>query len=379
MNGGIQSLTEEMRRVSRQERKQFGSEAKQQPGKDGSVSPPPFDIGTFALNGTSQEMESQMLDDKFVLGRLAILGQSTVFYAKPNAGKTLLAIWLICDAITCGEMEGKDIFYINADDTHKGLVHKLKLAERHGFLMLAPGYKGFKADHLPKYLDSMIQDEAASGRVLILDTVKKFTDLMRKDVASKFGEAVRQFISQGGTIISLAHVNKHRDDGGKVIFAGTSDLVDDADCAYTLDIVSEDEGTGQRTVAFENFKSRGDVAREAFYRYDYADGTPYHDRLKSVVAVGEAERRIAEKTRRLSSMLEKNKLVIAAIKDCINDGINQKTALVRECSERSGISKPKITKALEEHTGTCLEENQFWHVVVEAKNSHTYHLNYGTF
>jgi len=51
-----------------------------------------FNLASFALNGSGAEMEAKMLDDKFILGRMAILGQSTVIYAKPNTGKTLLAI-----------------------------------------------------------------------------------------------------------------------------------------------------------------------------------------------------------------------------------------------------------------------------------------------
>jgi hypothetical protein len=142
-------------------------------------------------------MELQMLDDKFVLGQMAILGQSTVFYAKPNAGKTLLVLWLICDAIQRGELDGSQVFYINADDTHKGLVYKLKLAEARGFHMLAPGYNDFKAADLSVYLGKMISSQTAKGSVLVLDTTKKFTDPMSKEKGSKFGETVRQFVSQG--------------------------------------------------------------------------------------------------------------------------------------------------------------------------------------
>ena len=104
-----------------------------------------FSLEKFALNGQSTEMESKMLDDKFVLGRLAILGQSTVFYAKPNAGKTLMTIWLLIEQIKTGDISGPDVYYINADDNHKGITFKLKLAERHGFNMLALGYNGFNA------------------------------------------------------------------------------------------------------------------------------------------------------------------------------------------------------------------------------------------
>ena len=102
-------------------------------GKAALDEPPVFDLAKFSMNGQAATMEAQMLEDKFVLGRMAILGQSTIFYAKPNAGKTLLILWLLIQAIRKGEIRAQDVFYINADDTHKGLVFKLKLAEKHGF------------------------------------------------------------------------------------------------------------------------------------------------------------------------------------------------------------------------------------------------------
>ena len=175
----------------------------------------------------------------------------------------------------------------------------------------------------------------------------------------------------------LAHVNKHRDDDNNVIYSGTTDLVDDADCAYTLDTVVEEESTGLRTVKFDNFKARGDVTREAVYRYNYADGTHYDKRLESVEEVGKEERQAAEKKKRLDAMLERNKPAVEAIKDCIHEDINQKTRLIKEASERSGLSKKQISKALSDHNGSKIEENHFWHINKQDKNAHIYQLNYG--
>ena len=341
------------------------------------VTEQPMDLYSFVMNGEAEAMEKQMLDDKFVLGRMAILGQSTALYAKPNAGKTLLTLWLLIKAIERGEITARDVFYINADDSHKGFVYKLKLAEKNGFMMLAPGYKGFKPEKLPEFLNQWTTADEARGKILILDTVKKFTDLMKKDRASKFGECVRQFVMHGGTVVMLAHVNKHRGDDGKVIFSGTSDLVDDADCAYTLDILTEDKATGSRTVMFENIKARGDVAREAVYRYDGAEGTNYTRRLESVEEVGKAEREAAENQRRLDKMLDSNSLAVESIKECIGEGFTQKTALIAEAHQRSGIAKNKISKALADHTGSKVDQYQFWHVNRQDKNAHVYQLNYG--
>jgi hypothetical protein len=336
-----------------------------------------FSLDAFSLNGMAAEMESKMLEDKFILGRMAILGQSTVFYAKPNAGKTLVTIWLLIEAIKKGEIDAKDVFYINADDNHKGLTYKLKLAERHGFNMLAPGYKGFRADMLADYLAGLVAQESASGKILILDTVKKFTDIMRKDVSSKFGESVRQFVSHGGSVIMLAHVNKHKDDEGKVVYSGTTDLVDDADCAYTLDVVTDDKASGQRTVKFENFKSRGDVALDAVYSYDYSEGRNYYERLESVRAVSDDEREAAEKQKQLDARLEINRDAIEAIKDVLREGSRNKTELVKAAHESSGVSRKRIQRALTDHTGKSIADCQYWHVDVQDKNAHVYKLNWG--
>jgi len=344
---------------------------------EGAENDPIFDLKKFSLTGQAENMRKQMLDEKYVLGKMAILGQSTVFYAPPNAGKTLLTLWMIIEGINSGEINGEDVFYINADDNFKGVVHKLELAERHGFEMLVPGHKGFQSDALHTYLAELVRQNNARGKILILDTVKKFTDLMHKEKSSKFGECVRQFVSHGGTVIMLAHTNKHRDDENKVVYSGTTDLVDDADCAYTLDVVTEEKANGLRTVQFTNFKSRGDVANEAVYRYDFADGTTYRERLNSVEAVGQAERQEAEKRKRLDMVLNKNRNAVEVLKECISEGIVNKTELIAQAHERSGITKAKIRAALIDHTGSKISEHQFWHVNVKDKNAHVYQLNYG--
>lgn len=335
-----------------------------------------FDLARFSLRGESEGMKAKMLEDKFILGRMAILGQSTVFYAKPNAGKTLLTIWLVTRAIQSNEMKGDDVFYVNADDNHKGLTYKNELAEKTGFHMLAPGYKEFKPEYLCGMLKKLVKQDTASGKVLILDTVKKFTDLMDKKRSSEFGQYVRQFVLHGGSVVMLAHVNKHRDTDGKVVFTGTSDLVDDADCAYTLDIVTEN-ASGSRTVKFENFKSRGDVASEEVYRYDASDSRSYSDRLNSIQLVPPEEFAQVESQQRITAMLERNQTAIDAIKTCIREGITKKTELVDAAVTRSGLRKKKVQIALEQHAGSAVDQGQLWHVVVGNKNAHVYQLNYG--
>lgn len=339
----------------------------------GATTSPPANLDQFVLNGQSAEMEARMLEDVFVLGRLVILGQSTVIFAKPNSGKTLLSLWLLIEAINDQRIQGSNVFYVNADDSHKGLAHKLRLAEKHGFKMLAPGYAGFKASILVDVLNQMIASGEARGRVLILDTLKKFTDLMKKDRASEFGEVIRQFVLHGGTAIMLAHVNKHRAEDGKVIYSGTSDSVDDADCAYTLDIVTDDTATGIRTVKFENFKARGAVDLEAVYQYDASSEAGYLDRLDSIKQLSDREKTRAERFRKYEMDLDG----IDAIRIAISEGTVLKTELVKTATTRSALSRRTIVRILNEYTGADIDNFEFWNLSVDAanKNAHIYKLN----
>ncbi len=331
-----------------------------------------FSLAQFSLNGKSKQMREKMLEDKYVLGRIAILGQITAIYAKPNSGKTLLTIYLLIEAIKSGELDGSSVFYINADDTYKGLVYKTELAERYGFQMIAPGLEEFDSNLFLRYLQKMIEADTANGVVVILDTLKKFTDIMDKRVASGFGKVMRAFAQAGGTLIMLAHTNKNRDTDGKVVFSGTSDIVDDADCAYTLDVK---ESAGDLcTVIFENIKQRGDVVREAAYTYSRRDGINYLELLASVEELDEDTKRKHREEQQVELRLTRNAQAITAITEAIEAGIHGKTELLEQASKASGISKPKITKALDDHTGTDWAKGSRWRMERGEKNAKHYHL-----
>ncbi len=338
-----------------------------------------FNLSSFSMNGEATHMEEKMLEDKFVLGLLAIMGQSTIWYAPPNVGKTLIMLHLLIEAIKRGDIEAGDVFYINADDHHKGLIHKLKLAEQYGFNMLAPGYMGFKPEMFAAILKAMVLQDKASGKILILDTVKKFTDLMDKKKTAAFGESVRQFIMHGGTLVGNAHTNKHRNDSGGLIYAGTSDLVDDCDAAYMLDAVSNGETTGVKTVKFSNFKNRGSNALIAVYTYDSSEGVSYQQRLESVRCLSHQEISDAVRRKELDEKLERNREAIEAIKQCIRNGVTKKTELVAKAHDLSFVSTEKIKRALKEHEGKVVADHQFWQVNVEDNNCHIYQLNYGAY
>ena len=220
----------------------------------------------------------------------------------------------------------------------------------------------------------MIKSDKARGKVFILDTVKKFTDIMDKKQGTIFGKAVRQFSMHGGTLVGLAHTNKNRNEAGQLIYSGTSDLVDDCDCAYTLDTVTSDDSSGLRTVKFKNIKNRGDVALEAIYKYDFSVGKDYQQRLDSVRSLSNVETQAASNQRDLIKNLESNQKAITVIKEVIRSGVTKKTEIINAVM-KSNISKLKVEKALKDHEGPSLPDSQFWQVRIGDNNAHIYFLN----
>jgi hypothetical protein len=332
----------------------------------------PFCLSRFALNGRSASMRERMLADLYILGRIAILGQFTMIYAPPNAGKTLITIALLIETIKSGTIPGHDILYINADDNYKGLVEKLAIAEAHGFLMLAPGENGYQLTQTESHLMRMVQDGAAYGKVVIFDTCKKFAPIMDKRACSEFAKVIRAFVQAGGSVIMLAHVNKHRDIAGHVIPAGTSDLIDDADCAYTVD--SSTQGDDNVLVVFDNKKSRGDVDDRVTYRYTRTAGQTYKDLVTSVQRVGEQELKSATHAKRVSELMTANNEVINVLMDVLSTGVTLKTEVVKAAVERSHFSRERIRKVLSEHCGKSMADGHFWEVFNGEKHSHHYRL-----
>ena len=62
-----------------------------------------------------------------------MIGQLSTWYGKPNTGKTLLLLWICIEAIREEVIQGQCLYYVNADDTYRGLAEKTQLAEEFGF------------------------------------------------------------------------------------------------------------------------------------------------------------------------------------------------------------------------------------------------------
>jgi hypothetical protein len=324
-----------------------------------------FDLSKFSLFGQTEAMKQKMITDVFVLKDIAILGQATVIYAQFNTGKTLLTLWMLAESIKEHRIKGEDVFYINADDTYNGLVTKNMIAEKYGFHQLAPNINGFDPSEFISYMKAMVDSDVCHGKIIVLDTLKKFTDLMSKKVGSEFGVASRQFVQAGGTLIMLAHTNKHKDQAGKLVYGGTNDIPSDTDCVFTVDSVKGFDGDTIQQVIFERIKSRGNVAQEVSFSY-LLKAPHYHDLMDSVIRIDSES---AKKEKQRGEDKKGIDAIISIIEyEVINNGNCLKTHLIDEASCSAGLSKKEITRILDYYNG------EIWEECVGVKHSKSYRI-----
>jgi hypothetical protein len=286
-----------------------------------------------------------------------------------NAGKTLLIIYLLTRSILEGIIQARDVYYFNLDDNLSGLIAKTKIAEKYGFNIICDGYDGFKVADFLGYIEELSDTDQARGKILILDTLKKFTDLMNKQATSSWTQIIRRFIMKGGTVIGLAHVNKHRGSDGKPVYAGTSDVIDDVDSAYVLDVITTDHDTNTKTVEFENRKRRGNVVNTVAYRYSIEDGISYEQLLASVKCVDTAQLSQTKHTMETQS----DAAVIEVIKTCISEGIVLKMHIRDVVNERAGISKRKVLNIIDKYTGQAPDQHK-WFYTTQKHGRKVYQL-----
>ena len=326
----------------------------------------------FSITGNSDSMRQQMLDDAFVFQDIAILGQWSTLYAAPGTGKTLLSLWLLKEVLESAKLDGDYVFYVNADDNFKGIVQKTELAEKWGFHMIAPNQNGFNSDDIIQLMLQLAETGEAKGVVIILDTLKKFTDLMHKRESSEFGKISRGFVSSGGTLICLAHTNKHRSADGKPVYSGTSDITDDSDCVYILDKLGSSLFEDEIAVEFINHKARGDVADRVSFSYSKKHGQSYAELIDSVKRIDDGKMEELRLSAEVTRQLEEDDDVIASVRTAINQAVTTKAAIVKFVADETGTSHAKVRKVLAERTGSMYSLGHRWSVEIGAHNKSTY-------
>ena len=285
------------------------------PGKDPSAKTNP--LSKHSLLGSVSKLRELAALQKPLLGRVCLSAQFTIWFGRFGRGKSLLFYFLLIEAIQEGRIDPASVFIINADDNSAGLADKADITDDLGVNVLVPGYKGFSAAiHLDLMIE-VIESGAAKDTFVVLDTLKKFVDVMDKKAIRSFNIVFRNFVMAGGTLLALAHTNKRLGADGKPVPEGAGDLNSDIDCSFILDQASKD-GADEMVIKFIVEKSRGGgVALEEYYAFDPNPELTYAERLASV-------RRIDPEDDRYAAMLDEtsdDEDVIQAIDTCFEYGI----------------------------------------------------------
>lgn len=340
---------------------------------DLTPAPPPIvavtPLSRFSLKGEAARFESELQENASLLGDVCLSGQATVWYAPPNAGKTLIALSLLHDSVRAGVIAPDNVYYINADDNYAGLTAKLRLMEDLGVHMLAPGHKGFENRQLTGLLASAADREQARGVFVIIDTLKKFASLMDKKDSSALADACRRFVMCGGTILGLAHTAKNPNTNGSLRYAGTTDILEDFDAAYVITPLGRSSDVGEKVVEFSAIKRRGNSAEAAAYAYTVEKDVSYDHRVLSVHPIDPDN---LDAFKRLETARSDSE-VIEFVKAQINAGITQKMTLAAAVADVAQISKREAVRVIERYAGTDVEQHH-WRMSVKARGAKVFEL-----
>ena len=326
-------------------------------------------LRAYSLTGQTAKYEKMAQEATPLLSQLCLKGEAVVWYAKYNTGKTLIFLHLVCEAIEQNRLASDDVYFINADDSSSGIATKLNILDEYGAHMLVPGQNGFEAGNLKDLLLKAVKNDTARNTLVVIDTLKKFTDLMHKREASEFANVCRQFVTAGGTVLGFAHTNKRRGEDGKAIYAGTSDILDDFDAGYLIDDSDVSGQSGERFVEFKRMKGRGGGVETEFYAYANDDNLTYAVRLASVRRLNEDE---LSGLKQIEAQLNDADIIAVASK-FIATGIQTKMALRNAVAEKADISRRSATRIIEKYTGDDPAQHH-WRYVVKAHGAKTYEL-----
>jgi hypothetical protein len=331
-------------------------------------------LNSLCTNHKVEELEKEAQSATYVAGKVALQGQITVWFAGPNTGKTLLALKLVSDA---RKDSGSDlrIYHLNLDDDQNGIIEKTHLGNRHDFFVMPPDELSNPFYNFTEIVEKLVDTKAAKRTLLILDTIKKFTDVMDKGSSSKFMTLCRRFTAAGGTIIALAHTNKRNDADGRPIPGGTSDVLDDSDCAYVMQIERDEPIAGgvRRYVKFSNSKARGAVARDAMYSYEVNDEGDYSRMFYSVKPANAGELEELKRKEQIKQEQRNDEGLIQEICEHLSERSWSQTDLVKTVMGSTSVSRNQILGCLNRWS-CAAEDGGLWVKKAGDNNAKIYTL-----
>jgi archaellum biogenesis ATPase FlaH len=289
------------------------------------------------------EMASAIDGATFLIDGVIPSGATTVLVGKPSAGKSLLA------RSFAGELHatGSRVLYINMDCTPADVKHQYQQTGSHGYELLAPhlaGSKGIEKAHkiVRGCADS---DLDLSNLVLVIDTLKKWVDLMTKNGVKELFGVFRSLTAKGATVFVLAHANKYRDKNDNLIYEGVGDV--ESECDNLLYLESSTKGDIQTIQTVPSDKVRG-----LFYPRTWE----YHRVKRELQPVTNVDVRSME---RACEIEEQDQTLIEVIKSELVKGERNQGGLEALLSEH-GTARVKAVQLLQRYCSDSAGHAQHW-------------------
>lgn len=182
----------------------------------------------------------EMQDAVFIVEDLIVRGHMVAIVAPANFGKTALMVHFSEQIVSAGY----NLLYINCDASPADLKRHFQHAQRYKYKLVAPDAIPGKSprDVLVEFKRFLELGVDLSNVVIVLDTLKKFVDVIEKRAAKELYSLLRGLSVRGCTLVLLGHCNKHLDKENRTIYEGTADLRNDLDELIYLDAQKDPAG-----------------------------------------------------------------------------------------------------------------------------------------
>ena len=286
---------------------------------------------------TKEEID-QFAEPTWLVDNLVIKGHLSAFPAPANGGKTLLFMELARELA-----EENLVVYINMDISGVGSKKHWQQAEESGIHWVTPDLKG---SNINKLMSSLYASplEDLKNTVIIIDTLKKLTDMIDKRKSKSLYKSLRRLTSKGATVICLCHTNKYKDADDNLIYEGTGDLRSDVDNMIYLEPFHE--GTKLRSLS-----TRPDKVRGAFepITFEFDD-----DRRLSVADEFTDTNVLVQ--------IAKDQQYIDEVSEAISSGSVSQVNIVKFMNETHGRNAKRVRRILADYGGDFAKVKKVWNM-----------------
>ena len=272
----------------------------------------------------TKEDVSTMAEAEFLIPNMIVRGHLLSYMSPGNGGKTTIFVYL-CEKLA---EQGLNVLYINVDGSPADLKRHFEHASNHGYKVIAPDAKtGKSTEDIVAIFEAIAMGEArCDDVVIVIDTLKKFLDVINKQHSKKFYKMLRAITVKGATICLLGHTNKYAGEDGKTIYEGTGDTRNDVDELIYLDSCPN---TYKNTL---EVTTRPDKVRAEFHPRSFIIQLP--------------DRQVTESPSPINILANEDKKMLELMNEAIGSGLHSQQDIVAYVESHTSLSTKKIRARL---------------------------------